>query len=223
MRVRARTVRSMLTTSPELTKRGGGRLEWLGVDDDLDFFDLRDDTVATPVLDTATRPAAPVTGRPAHRPAHRSTRATRPARRVAAASGGQERTALLIDLENYCPGSRHPRRVLSQLQRLLDATGPVETTVAVAARNVVARQRRVLTEAGIPVRSVAAGRNAADEALIDEARRLHAGGTRRFYVASGDHIFARVADYGDLVVLTHAHHEVSNRLAAAATEVRIAA
>lgn len=225
----------MLTPNAAMTKRGGGRLDWFGVDDEIEYFDLRDlptTSSSSPIhattrttTGTAIRAVAPTTTRTT-RTAPRSktrpaSRVARPVTRLPAADGGD--TALLIDLENYCPGSRRPTRVASQLRQLLDAAGPVSSTVAVAATAVAHRQRHVLATAGITVLSVPAGHNAADEALITEARRLARTGVRRFIVASGDHIFARVASFGELVVITHATHEVSRRLSNAASEVRVAA
>ena len=131
-----------------------------------------------------------------------------------------QRSALLIDVENVCSGARRPGRTLARLRRLIAAAGPVESTIAMAADDVAAQQRDVLASAGVPVVAVPAGHNSADEALLAHARELAEQGVTRFYVASGDYIFARIASFAELVVLTHPDHEVSARLAGAATEIR---
>lgn len=133
------------------------------------------------------------------------------------------RSALLIDLENICQGSRRRERVLAQLRHLLLFAGPVDEVVAFAATPVLARQAALLAAAGIPAVGVHPGPDAADKALVAHAKQLAAAGTTRFVVASADHYFARVAQLGQLRVISTPDHPVSKVLAAAAHDVRITA
>jgi len=148
---------------------------------------------------------------------------TGPASAIPARGGRRPgRSALLIDLENFCPGSRRQKRVLAQLRHLLLLAGPVDEVVAFAATPVLARQATLLAAAGIRALGVRPGRDAADKALVAHAKQLAAAGTTRFVVASADHYFARVAKFGQLRVISTPDHPVSTVLAAAAHDVRVA-
>ena len=61
----------------------------------------------------------------------------------------------------------------------------------------------------------------ADGVLLRHARRLRKRGVERFYVASNDHAFARIAASAELHVVTLTDDYVSSRLRAAATTVTV--
>lgn len=214
----------MLHASSTLTGRGG-IVDWYGDYDDLEMFDLADvpDEPTPPVHQPCAVVPAPrrrtrrTPGLTGARPAGRREPSTAPV-----PARGPVRTALLLDLENACPGSRRRSHTARQLREIIDAAGDVEVVVAIAAHAVVARQQPVLDAVGICAVSVKAGPDAADKALMRQARKLAEAGITRFIVASGDHYFARVAELGELVVVHCPGRNVSNRLRNAASSVLVA-
>lgn len=60
---------------------------------------------------------------------------------------------------------------------------------------------KILQDRGISLLQVDGAKNAADQALLEEARRRSDAGCRRFLVASDDSFFRQIADLGQLEIL----------------------
>lgn len=113
------------------------------------------------------------------------------------------RGVLLIDLENMVGQKAGPKVLGPRLDALLGhpGVGHVEVIAACGKDRVAQSGRELLATRGIRFLAVGNGKDAADRALLAEARRQAVNGCRRFLVASGDRIFVELADLGDLEIL----------------------
>lgn len=125
------------------------------------------------------------------------------------------RQALLIDLENIGPRSKHAGPFLD---RLLETAGEVDTAVAAASKEVLDRYTPLCAARGITLLRAGPERNAADVALIAHAKQLHHRRYTAFIVASADHSLAQVP--GQVTVLLPQHTPCSRRLADRALAVQ---
>ncbi|CAO5240216.1 hypothetical protein [Frankia sp. AgKG'84/4] len=130
---------------------------------------------------------------------------------------------LLIDLENMV-GLVQPRPdlVRARVHALLEAAGPVHHALASYAQGEPSSDRgaSVLAELRVAPWPVPAGKNAADDALLQHARYVHSRGGRTFTVASADHRFAELARWGQLDVLAWEGQPVARALTAAGAHLR---
>ncbi|WP_309114755.1 hypothetical protein [Saccharothrix sp.] len=103
---------------------------------------------------------------------------------------------MLIDLENVVGTNRKPAALRSLVTAFLDAAGPHHHTVAAYAVHSPDSKSvaSVLTALGVAPLPVEPGPDAAENALIAHAVRMHREGCCRFTVASGDGAFTRLAD-----------------------------
>lgn len=109
---------------------------------------------------------------------------------------------LLIDLENMIGNKAKPATLIARLDSLVSHTGPgVPAVAACAGSRITADGIRLLKDRGIKFIKVDGAKNAADEALLAEARRHADAGCRRFVVASNDSSFGQVADLGQLEIV----------------------
>jgi hypothetical protein len=72
---------------------------------------------------------------------------------------------------------------------------------ACAASRITPEGIKILKDRGIRLLKVSGTKDAADEALLAEARRAAAGGCHRFFVASNDSRFGQIADLGQLEIV----------------------
>lgn len=102
---------------------------------------------------------------------------------------------MLIDLENVIGTNRKPAVLRSLVAALLDAAGPHHHTVAAYASHSPDSDSvaPVLIALGVVPLPVEPGPNAAENALIAHAIRVHRQGCSRFTVSSGDRAFAKLA------------------------------
>ncbi|WP_147455124.1 hypothetical protein [Saccharothrix australiensis] len=118
---------------------------------------------------------------------------------------------------------RPRRRVLQvRVEALLAAAGPVHHAVAGYGGADLADDptASMLAESHVSALRVTPSANAAEEALLAHARRVHASlGCRTFVVASGDHRFADLADLGRLEVVAWDGQAVAVRLEDAAHRI----
>jgi hypothetical protein len=92
---------------------------------------------------------------------------------------------LLIDLENMIGQSARPNTLIPRLDALLRRAGPgLQVVAACAGNRINPKGMQILHDRGARVLVVDGAKNAADEALLEEARRLAATGHHRFVVAS---------------------------------------
>lgn len=126
--------------------------------------------------------------------------------------------ALLWDLDNVSVRVPDLAALAAALTHLVDRKAP---RVAAANWRAFRLSRAALAAQG--VRLLSAGRHpgGADAVLLRQARKLRRLGVTRFVVASNDHAFARLADTGELHVVTLTGDYVSRRLRGAATSVTV--
>lgn len=132
-------------------------------------------------------------------------------------------SVLLIDAENVI-GPSNPKVSLIRacVRTLLAAAGPVDHAVACFRESWHSDDTvaSVFIELGVTPWIVYPGPDAAELALISHARYIATRGhRRRFLVASGDHRFAEVGEYGELHVLAWQRHPLAGRLRDAAVTV----
>ena len=109
---------------------------------------------------------------------------------------------LLIDLENMIGNKAKSATLIARLDSLVSHAGPgVPAVAACAGSRITADGIRLLKDRGIKFIKVDGAKNAADEALLAEARRRADAGCRRFVVASNDSSFGQVADLGQLEIV----------------------
>lgn len=109
---------------------------------------------------------------------------------------------LLIDLENMVGDRAKPPGLAAKVDALTTKAGPgVPAVAACAASRITQPGARALQDRGIELLRTAETKDAADHALIDEARRRAGNGCRRFIVASSDNRFAALADLGTLEII----------------------
>ena len=109
---------------------------------------------------------------------------------------------LLIDLENMVGDRAKPAGLAAKVDALTTQAGPgVPAVAACAASRITQPGASALQDRGIKLLRTADTKDAADHALIDEARRLAEDGCRRFLVASSDNRFAALADLGTLEII----------------------
>lgn len=117
--------------------------------------------------------------------------------------------ALLWDLDNVTPSMRDLPGFASLILAL---SGPTCARYAAGTRSVSRAARPILEPLGFTVLSGGRRNNGADQALLQQARRLQQQGAVRFIVASNDHAFARLEPPVQLRVLTRNAAYVSVRL-----------
>jgi hypothetical protein len=132
----------------------------------------------------------------------------------------QGASVLLLDVENVISGK--PNQMRHQLQAARAAAAAPCSREIAALSTVRANRPRLeaLKLAKIQAVQVRYGPDSADKHLLKLAGRWAAQGAETFYVASGDHAFAKVAEYGRLVVIAREDLPVSRQLAAAADDIR---
>ncbi len=109
---------------------------------------------------------------------------------------------LLIDLENMIGQKARPNVLIPRLDALLLQAGPgLEVVAACAANRITPHTEQILTDRGARLLIVGGAKDAADQALLDEARRLAARGRQRFVVASADSTFRQLATLGRLDIM----------------------
>jgi len=109
---------------------------------------------------------------------------------------------LLIDLENMVGHKARPSILMARVDALVQHAGPGLPVVAACAENRISPQgKQILSDRGARLLVVGGDKNAADRALLEEAKRLAANGCRRFVVASADRAFGRLAELGELEVM----------------------
>lgn len=124
------------------------------------------------------------------------------------------KTALLWDLDNVSV----PVGDLDSLARALSVlVEPGAPRIASANWRAFRLYRETLRGHGIRVLCGARDPNGADGVLLREARRLRKRGIERFFLASNDHGFARLAASAELHVVTLTGDYMSRKLLAAAT------
>ena len=117
---------------------------------------------------------------------------------VSAGSAG----VLLIDLENMIGTKARPKTLVPRLDAIIQQAGPGMLIVAACAGSrITAEGIVILQERDAKLLKVKGTKDAADQALLDEAHRLAQLGYRRFVVASGDGAFGKIADLGDLEIV----------------------
>jgi NYN domain len=210
------------------TRPTWGGVDWFGCDDDLTWepLDAPDPAPAAP----ARRSLPTATGRRAVRSApvggsSRPPRGSAPA--APAALAGPARRLLILDVENVCPSSRRPVRAMSRLRAVLRAAGPVDQIIAASAASQHTRLDELLRQAGVDVHLRCGNRpNAADRALILQARRFASEGDCEVVVASNDHGFRVVANLPGVrrvVLITQPQLATARSLLRVADERRIVA
>lgn len=109
---------------------------------------------------------------------------------------------LLIDLENMVGDKAKPAGLAAKVDALTTKAGPgVPAVAACAASRITQPGARALHDRGIKLLRTAETKDAADHALIEEARHRAEDGCRRFVVASSDNRFAALADLGTLEII----------------------
>lgn len=130
--------------------------------------------------------------------------------------------AVLIDLENFLHGAKglltpeQARQFLTRAMRLVPDSGHC---IAVAPARVIARYIALLHELSIPIAVVEPGPNAADLALLEQAKHLASIGFRRFVVLSGDHIFTELCRAYPTTVIVRNNRALAKALREAAESV----
>lgn len=110
-------------------------------------------------------------------------------------NSGTRGTAVLIDLENYFFGSKGllgTEQARQFLSRVVDIIQDSNYCVAMAPAWVIGHYVSLLHEFSIPIAVVPPGSNAADLALLEQAKHLASIGYTHFVVLSGDHIFSEL-------------------------------
>lgn len=130
---------------------------------------------------------------------------------------------LLIDAENVI-GPFKPRLALvrTRVQALLTAAGPIHHALACYGQQWPVHDTvpSALIELGVVPWPVPLGPDAAEIALVSHARYLATRPTRWcFFVASGDHRLAQIAEYGEVHVVVWEGHPLAARLQSAAAAV----
>lgn len=114
----------------------------------------------------------------------------------------QSPAMLLIDLENMVGNKARPATLIARLDALTGHAGPgVPAVAACAGSRITADGIKILQDRGIRLLKVDGTKDAADEALLAEARRRAGAGCLRFVVASNDSRFGQVADLGQLEIV----------------------
>jgi hypothetical protein len=109
---------------------------------------------------------------------------------------------LLIDVENMVGQRAKPATIGPRMDVMLRCVGPgVVAVAACASSRITAAGAEALQERGVALLSVSGSKDAADKALLAEARRWSAQGRQRFIAASNDSSFAQLAELGDLEIL----------------------
>lgn len=130
----------------------------------------------------------------------------------------QSDSALLWDLDNVAPGYRYLLPVAAVMGGLVESAAP---RVAAGHRRTFRACRVLLGNAGVEVWSGGRRSSGADRVLLRRAEKLSQDGVHRFVVASNDGIFAQIAQYADLYVVTLDCSVVSSRLARRASGVLV--
>lgn len=134
------------------------------------------------------------------------------------------RPVVLIDLENVVGTRSRMPYLRACVTTLLTAAGPRHHAVAAYAGEECGGDpvASVLAALGVAPLRVPPGPDAAEQALIEHARRVQAEGCTRFIVCSSDRAFAVLADAAaaDLEVLVWQGQPVAARLTEAARAVR---
>lgn len=126
--------------------------------------------------------------------------------------------ALLWDLDNVSVPLADLGSLAEALSGLMEPGAP---KVASANWRAFRLYGETLRAHGIRVLCGGRDPSGADGVLLWQARRLRKRGVERFFVASNDHAFARIARSAELHVLTLTDGYVSGRLRNAATSVRV--
>ncbi|GAA2698215.1 MULTISPECIES: hypothetical protein [Actinosynnema] len=130
---------------------------------------------------------------------------------------------LLIDLENAVGAIRpRPRVLRGRVGALLGAAGPVHHAIAGYSGADLADDptASLLAELGVGALRVAPAQDAAENALLAHAHRVHdALGCRVFVVASADRRFAELAALGRLELLAWADQPIAAKLLDVAHEL----
>ncbi|ACU36313.1 hypothetical protein KCV87_08150 [Actinosynnema pretiosum subsp. pretiosum] len=130
---------------------------------------------------------------------------------------------LLIDLENAVGAIRpRPRVLRGRVTALLGAAGPVHHAIAGYSGADLADDptASLLAELGVGALRVAPAQDAAENALLSHAHRVHdALGCRVFVVASADRRFAELAALGRLELLAWADQPIATKLLDVAHEL----
>lgn len=127
-------------------------------------------------------------------------------------------TALLWDLDNVDPGAAHWEALARALSLQV---GPDARRIAAAHRGLYRRASGSITAVGFEVLSGGRHCDGADLMLLDRALALHRTGVTLFVVASNDHLFAEIAAFADLHVLTLQPRLLSRKLCRAACTVTV--
>ena len=104
-------------------------------------------------------------------------------------------SAVFIDLENYFFASKGllgTEQARQFLNRVVDIIQDSNYCVAMAPAWVIGHYISLLHEFSIPIAVVPPGSNAADLALLEQAKHLASIGYTHFVVLSGDHIFSEL-------------------------------
>lgn len=136
--------------------------------------------------------------------------------RLATASDDAPSAALLWDLDNV-----NVRK--AELPRLADAlaalVGPGAVLIAAGHRTRYRASREMLAAHGIELLSGGRRASGADRQLVARARLLRRKGVRRYVVVSNDGDLARLAQLGDLHVVTLNASQLSRKLLAVGCQV----
>lgn len=128
---------------------------------------------------------------------------------------------LLIDLENMVGAKAKLPSLTAKLDALTSKAPGVPAVAACGAGRVTKPGIAALDQRGIRLIRTDSTRDAADHALIDEARRLAASGCSKFLVASHDRAFAALADLGTLEIIAWQTPKLADVLTSRATQVHL--
>lgn len=127
---------------------------------------------------------------------------------------------LLIDLENMIGGNAKPGMLALKLDVLSSKAGTsVPAVAACAGSRISPAGEQVLRDRQIRLLKVNGDKDAADNALLEEARRLAGCGCKRFVVASHDSRFAQLADVGHFEIIVWATPKIARKYESKATAV----
>lgn len=127
---------------------------------------------------------------------------------------------LLIDLENMIGANARSARFEAKLDALTGQAGHGTPVVAACAgTRITSAGKKALKDRKIKLLSVNGTKDAADEALLDEAGKRARSGCIRFVVASHDSRFAKLADLGQLEILAWTTPKPAEKYASRAANV----
>ncbi|MEV0898217.1 hypothetical protein [Actinoplanes sp. NPDC049802] len=133
---------------------------------------------------------------------------------------GPPGSVLLIDIENIIGQKARPTLMAARVSALIRQAGPEARAVAACASGRITEPgTHVLHEHDVRLLTVGATKNAADEALLAEARALARQGCRRFVVASNDSTFAQVAELGTLEIVVWKTQKIRPSYAGRASKI----